>query len=286
VSSAPAIGLATDDDVAHFAGRRCSDEHERALYYHLAETSPRGVFVAKDEGTPIAIAIAHELQDEWFLSEFFVEPSFRRAGLGHALLAEVAREAGDVSRSGMLQTTESGGLAFFARHGVPIQTPVLAVSGPIPKEDELLRLAAGENRFRTEMIDPIGHRSALSALDRETRGAARPDDHRYFAENAHGVAFYLQNEYVGYAYVWENGRIGPIAVQSATYATQVYGFALAALAGVYRASWCTALLPGTNLRVLRAAISAGLAIDSVRLFASDNAMIDLSRYVGFHRLLF
>jgi hypothetical protein len=31
---------------------------------------------------------------------------------------------------------------------------------------------------------------------------------------------------------------------------------------------------------------AGLAIEAVRLFASDGAMLDLSRYVGFHQLLF
>jgi hypothetical protein len=31
---------------------------------------------------------------------------------------------------------------------------------------------------------------------------------------------------------------------------------------------------------------AGLTIEAVRLFASDGGMLDLSRYVAFHQLLF
>jgi hypothetical protein len=37
---------------------------------------------------------------------------------------------------------------------------------------------------------------------------------------------------------------------------------------------------------MRAAMKAGLAIEAMRLFASDGAMLDLSRYVAFHQLLF
>jgi len=37
---------------------------------------------------------------------------------------------------------------------------------------------------------------------------------------------------------------------------------------------------------MRAAMRAGLNIDGIRLFASDGGTLDLSRYVGFHSLLF
>ena len=274
------------DEVAHFARRRRRDEHGRKLYSDLAHVAPNGVYVAKDEGTPIGIAIPHALEDEWFLSEIFVEPSFQKQGIGWQLLTEAAKEAGDVTRSGLLEPLETGGIAFFMRRGVSVQVPVVEISGSIPHDNELARMAAGEYRFQTEPLDPVGHRAALSQLDREVRGSARPLDHLYFSEQGRGAIFVRDDEIAGYAYTWPSGRIGPIVAASQAYSVQFLAFALAALRQTFGASWCTMLVPGTNIRVTRAAMRAGLNIDSVRLFASDGGLHDLSRYVGFDPLLF
>jgi hypothetical protein len=123
-------------------------------------------------------------------------------------------------------------------------------------------------------------------LDREVRGSARPLDHLYFSENGRGFIFRRDEELAGYTYVWPSGRIGPMVAASQTYLVQFLSFSLAALRQTFGASWCTMLVPGTNIRVTRAAMRAGLTIEAVRLFASDGAMLDLSRYVGFHQLLF
>jgi GNAT superfamily N-acetyltransferase len=280
------VVAATQDDWLPFAARRSNDETDLKLWHYLAQSSPNGVWVAKDEQTPIAVAIAHEMEDEWYLSEIYVEPGFRATGIGHDLLVAVAKDSGPVTRSGLLDPNETGGLAFFVRRGVSIQTPVLSITGTVPREEELVRMAAGDYRFTTAMLDPVEHRMAINALDREIRGCARPLDHQFFAANGHGVAFYLNNEFVGYAYVWANGRIGPMCAFSPAYLVQFFAFALVALTKVHGATWCTMLVPGTNIRVVRAAMRAGLTIDGVHLFASDGALLDLSRYVGFHRLLF
>ena len=280
------VVAATADDVAHFARRRWNDEHGRKLYADLAHVAPNGVFVAKDEGTPIGIAIPHALEDEWFLSEIFVEPSFQKQGIGWDLLTAAARDSGDVTRSGLLEPSELGGLAFFLRRGVSLQAPVVEVAGTIPHENELARMAAGEYRFGTEPLDPVAHRTALGQLDREVRGSARPLDHLYFSEQGRGFIFTRDEELAGYAYVWPSGRIGPMLAASQTYLVQFLSFALAALGQTFGASWCTMLVPGTNIRVTRAAMRAGLNIQAVRIFASDGAMLDLSRYVGYHPLLF
>lgn len=280
------IVSASVDDVAYFARRRWPDEHSRALYVDLAHVAPNGAFVAKDAGAPIGIAIPHALEDEWFLSEIYVEPSFQMHGIGWELLTEAAREAGDVTRSGLLEPGELGGIAFFLRRGVALQTPVAEVAGPIPHDNELARMAAGEYRFRTEPLDPVGHRGALAQLDREVRGSARPLDHLYFADHGRGFVFARDEEITGYVYVWPSGRIGPMLAASPAYAVQFLAFALATLRQTHGASWCTMLVPGTNVRVMRAAMKAGLTIHAMRLFASDGVMLDLSRYVGFHQLLF
>jgi GNAT superfamily N-acetyltransferase len=280
------VAAASEADVREMAARQWPDESSRQLYINLADGAPRGAWVARDEGTPIAIGFAHALEDEWFLSELYVEPSFRRQGLGSRILREVARDAGDVSRSGMLDAANTDGMAFFLRLGVGLHVPVLRVAGDIPKEDDLLPMAAGEYRFVTMPIDAQAHATVLSALDREARGTARTSDHASFAQIASGTLLLLDDECVGYVYVWPDGRIGPMVATSGAYLTQFFGFALVALRRTYGASWCQALVPGSNVRVMRAAVRIGLQLDQVRIFASDLPQIDLSRYVGFHALAF
>ena len=287
VADAPVIVQADADDVERFARRRYHDEHARKLYLDLAHVAPNGAYVAKDvDGTPIGIAVPHALEDEWFLSELYVEPSFQKHGIGWQLLTQAAQEAGDVTRSGLLEPNELGGVAFFLQRGVSLQTPIVEVNGPIPHENELARMAAGEYRFITEPLEPVHHRSALAQLDREVRGSARPLDHLYFSENGRGYIFRREEELAGYVYVWPSGRIGPMAAASQTYLVQFLAFALATLRQSYGASWGTMLVPGTNIRVMRALMRAGLNIEAMRLFASDSGILDLSRYVGFHSLLF
>jgi GNAT superfamily N-acetyltransferase len=280
------IIAATEADVRALAARRWPDESSRQLYVNLADSAPRGAWVARDEGTPVAIGFAHALEDEWFLSELYVEPSFRRQGIGSRILREVARDAGDVSRAGLLDVSNTDGMSFFLRLGVALQVPVLRIAGEIPKEEELMPMAAGDYRFATMPIDAQTHAGLLASLDRDARGSARSNDHASFAQVATGTLLLLNDECVGYVYVWPDGRIGPMVASSGAYLTQFFGFALVALRRTYGASWCQALVPGSNVRVMRAAVRIGLQLDQVRIFATDLPQIDLSRYIGFHALAF
>jgi GNAT superfamily N-acetyltransferase len=275
---------ASEDDVTAFARRRYPDEHGNRLYRDLAEMAPSGAWVARDEGTPIAIGFAHAAEDELFVSELFVEPSFRGQGLGRALLGRVVGDAGDAARAAAVNADDPTAAAFAVQHSIAPVTQLLRIAGSIPREDDLLRLAAGDYRFGVQPVD-VASQGSLDGIDREVRGTGRRADHAYFAERATGSAFFLNNEFVGYAYVWPSGRLGPIAVASASYMGQVFGFALAASARTYGASWCTTLLPATNARAARAALRAGLRIESTVTFLRDDPACDFTRYVAFHDLL-
>jgi len=186
----------------------------------------------------------------------------------------------------VIEANDTASLAFFLRRGMGLLVPLLRVAGEIPKEEELMPMAAGDYRFATMPIDAQEHAGILAALDRDARGTARPNDHASFAQLASGTLLLLNDECVGYVYVWPDGRIGPMVAASGAYLTQFFGFALVALRRTYGASWCTALVPGSNVRVMRAAVRIGLVLDQVRIFATDLPQIDLSRYVGFHALAF
>ena len=280
------IGPATADEVAYFARRRTANEHDARLYVDLAHVAPNGVFVARDEGTAIGIAMPHALEDEWFLSDLYVEPSFRGRGLGLELLTAAAEGAGSVTRSGVLDPAHLEGLAFYSRVAVPMQTPLLEIAGEVPRASELEKMASGEHRFGAVPIDPMAHASALNQLDREVRGSARSADHLYFADNAKGFVFTREAEIAGYAYVWPSGRIGPMASVSHNYPVQMLAYALAALRAAYNAEWCMLLVPGVNTKILRAAMKARLRIRGTKVFASDNNISDLTRYTGGTPLIF
>jgi GNAT superfamily N-acetyltransferase len=279
------IRPAVAEDLLSFARRRCVEEDRRALYVDLARVAPGGAFVAADAGTPIGIAVLHALEDERFLSEIFVEPSFRGEGIAKRLL-EACEQDAESARSGCVAANEMGALSLFLRRGIALESPIVRIAGSIPHPNEVARMAAGEYRFTTEPIDWVRDRSALAQLDREVRGSARPSDHGYFAEHGSGFAFRRGSELAGYVYVWPSGRIGPLAAASANYLIAFFAFALETLRQKHGASWCTALVPGANVRILRAALRAGFAPQGVHLFATDGGHPDLSRYVGFDTLLF
>jgi len=284
----PEIGPASESEVRAYAARRWPDEAGRRLYVHLATTS-RGVFVGRDAGEPVGIAFAHDLEGESFVSELFVEPSFRKAGLGRALLRAATRDGNDLALAALVDANDIATLAFCARSGIGLNVPVLQLSGAIPKEDALLPTAAGDYRFATLPIDSrpqptiIG---VLGTIDREVRGVERESDHRFFAEHACGTLLLLEDEPVGYVYVWPDGRVGPIAAASAAYVRQFLAFALVAMRRNYGASWCTLMVPGSNVRVLRAAMRIGLKVERSYIFAADAPAADVARYVGFHPLAF
>jgi GNAT superfamily N-acetyltransferase len=282
----PEIAPASEADLRAMASRRCANDGERATYLGFGAHAPRGAWVARDAGEPVGIAFTHDLEGESFISELWVEPSFRGSGVGKKLFRAATEGADDAALAALLDANDAPTLAFFARAGIGLQTPVLHLAGEIPKEDALLPLAAGDYRFATIPIDAEAHAATLAALDREVRGSARGVDHRLFAEHAAGTILALNDEPVGYVYVWPDGRIGPIASASAAYVTQFFSFALVAMRRTYGASWCKLLVPGSNARLLRAAVRIGLKVDRTHIFATDMPSLDLSRYVGFHPLAF
>ena len=278
------VGRASVDEAREIARRRGLDD--TAIRLTLAPAERGTAWVARDEAEVVGIAVAHDSEDERYVGDLFVEPSFRGQGLGSQLVSAAFADAGDRRRTMLVDPADAAMLALALRNGLALREPVLRVAGAIPKEEELARMAAGDYRFAVEMIDPDAHGFGLRELDQRTRGVVRDDDHREFALRASGYAFALNGELVAYAYAWPDGRIGPVASSSPAYLVQIFAFVLRALSQRFGASWCTALVPGSNLRVSRVALKAGLRIAEGFVFATDPVNDDTSRYVGYHHLLF
>lgn len=271
------------DEVRRVAIRR--NLGDLALRFSL-ESAERGtVWLARDEGEPIGIAVAHDSETERFVGDYFIEPSYRGQGIGVRLFAAVFGGAEDFARTMLVDIREAAAVVLALRFAMAPREVLLRFVGSVPREQELAKMAAGDYRFQVDAIDPLGHRSGLTELDRHTRGTVRPGDHLSFAREASGNAFFLDGEFVGYAYVWPDGRIGPLACASEAYVVQILAYALVTLQRVYGASWCTLLVPSSNRRAARASLRAGLRIADSIAIASDAALPGLSAYVGVHPLL-
>jgi GNAT superfamily N-acetyltransferase len=275
--------LAETDDVRSIQRRRNCDETTIRLALELTERG--SVWLARDQSEVIGIAVAHDSERERYVGDLFVEPSYRGQGIGTKLLDAALRGSGDV-RSMLVDPRDAAAVALTIRHGLRPLESTARLTGAIPREEQLAALAAGDYRFEVDAIDPAAHGFALNALDRASRGSTRISDHSEFARAATGLAFFLDGEFVAYAYVWPDGRVGPLASASTAYLVQILGYALVTLQRRYRASWCTLLIPGSNLRVARAASRAGLRIQETLMIASDSSAWDMSAYVGYHPLLY
>jgi GNAT superfamily N-acetyltransferase len=271
------------DDVRAIQRRRNIDETALRLSLRFSELGT--VWVAREANEVIGIAVSHDSDEERYVGDLFVEPSYRGHGIGEGL-AEACRPRDDERANTMLIAAENlSALVLAFRRRMTPGEPVLRLAGALPREEELAKMAAGDYRFQVDAIDSVAHGVILDELDRRTRGTARPLDHAYFDENAAGQVFFLTGECVGYAYVWPDGRVGPLACASEAYLAQIFAYALVTLQRRYAASWCTALVPGSNRRIARAALRAGLQIHDSYVIASDSSMLNLSAYIGYHPLL-
>jgi GNAT superfamily N-acetyltransferase len=279
-----AIGLAAAGEIRAIQRRRNCDD--TALRLALASAERGAVWIARDAGEGVGITVAHDSEAERYVGDLYVEPSYRGTGVGGDLLVAAFSDAGDRTRAMLVDPGDAGSVALAARQRMMLREPIVRFAGAIPREEELAKMAAGDYRFEVDAIDPVSHGFGLRGLDAQTRGTARDADHERFAGSATGHAFFLRGEFIAYGYVWPDGRIGPLACASQAYLVQIFAYALLSLTRTYGASWCTALVPGSNLRIARTALRAGLRIEAVTLLAGDAFQGDLSTYVGYHSLLF
>jgi GNAT superfamily N-acetyltransferase len=277
------IDRSSATDVRAIQRRRDLDDIAFAL---SLESAQRGLaWTARDDQEIVGIAIARDADDERSIGDLYVEPSYRDQGIGTALL-ETALAESDLTRATLLDGRDLGALALALRFRMAPRESILRFAGAIPREEELAKMAAGDYRFEVAAIDATTHGFVLNELDRRARGTPRSTDHSEFARAATGHVFFLSGECVGYGYVWPDGRVGPLACASEAYLVQIFAYALVTLSRGYGASWCTALVPGSNRRIARAALRAGLRIEQTLLFAADSLAGDFSTYLGHHRLLF
>ena len=243
---------------------------------HARATDPEGALVAVDqEGRLAGSAAAAVREDALLLLALDVKAADRGKGVGRALLAAVrAYGAARGARAlEVLAPLDPSSLAFFFRAGLSLRTRVLEMTA------EVSGLAPGPGTSLHAVSPGASLYGWIAALDRETRGFARPRDWARWAQEGHVVSWKRAGRPVALG-AWHPGprgtALGPIAARVPEGAADLLPL-LASRAGGKRFSLA---LPTEARALLVAAASLGFAPVSTRVLLGERRRGDLRRYAG------
>lgn len=307
--------------------------HHAPLRHHLRNSPQTSFWLAEEAprfGGPKIVGYARSTVREgvWSLTEFFVLPDYHRRGIGKALLArclEDGNEAGAHTRL-VLASPSASADALYIRHGGCFpRLPMLLLAGSLDSlysletdaEPAIVEVASSPTAFLpdTETL-PLGALTAeplmltpelqtcFDALDRETLGFARPQEHAHWAGTMggpNGTARLFRRTLpgasgpgpiVGYAYIGPNSSgpalafdpadlprmIATVAARMRDSRAQTNSFERALPTDLHLA------VPGSNEHVLRWLLDCGWRIVFQYLFMSSRPLGRLERYVCYNPL--
>jgi GNAT superfamily N-acetyltransferase len=169
---------------------------------HLRRT---GLVVVANDPEPVGFAAAIVREGVWFLSQLWVLPEHHGSGAGAALLDEaLAFGRGASAFSTMSSPHPAAQLLYLRASMFPMWVSMEMTGGD------------GAVRGRPDGVRDLveDDQGWVDNLDREVRGAARPEDHAFWrTEEGTALALERPDGPAGYAYVWPDGKVGPGAVR-------------------------------------------------------------------------
>jgi GNAT superfamily N-acetyltransferase len=256
-------GLVVDGDLSNpFAAFSLKDD-------------PSGLWVAEESAVLQGYGFSWTSGPLWFLADLFVRPGQQTSGIGRALIERTMKQADahDASIRALITFAYNRvSLGLYMRLGLFPIVPLIELTGPLPKATASLAVMP---------IDADGKDAPLlEELDQSVLGLSRAKHHHYSAQRSDLNGYILkttENKPMGYLYISDAGRIGPVAVISAELMAQAVatGFAIAAKLNCPAVS---AIIPGPCGSALSLALSSGLRIRRPMVLLASRAFGDWDRY--------
>lgn len=246
------------------------------LFGHLAATCAQW-WIAEDPRDGAALGYARSVQrgGTLELTEFFVAPGARVAGLGRALL-EKAFPLGLGEHRAIVATLDAPAVALYLRFGVAHQTTGVDVAGPP-------RAIAPPAGYDVQGATP----EVIAALERELLGHAREPDIAFMLADRPGVVLHHGGRPVAYAFESNmHGFAGPVGALAPEHmpAALAHVEGAAHAAGIERLDLTLPL--GARSAVDWLVGQRGFRIDPFYcLFLADAPWAKLDRYLPFNPCL-
>ncbi len=304
--------------------------HHEAARTHMRLSPNSSYWVAEEKsrtGKPRIVGYAHSMVREqtWQLTEFFVLPSHHRLGIGQALLAhclEEGKTAGAVRRFVLASHDPGADSLYMRKAGCYPRLPMLLLAGSafsltlpercspildtVASPDASRLLAPGETaRGMRLLAEPIvltpAVQQQIDALDRETIGYARSEEHRFWAAGCGGEEGRSRlfrcadngpqyGNLVGYAYYGKMSSGPALAVNAEELPRMIEHVTHLRRPGIPRPGFLTPdpywAVPGCNTTILQWMLQCGWHITYQYLYMSSEPVGSLERYVCHNPLHF
>jgi hypothetical protein len=167
-------------------------------------------------------------------------------------------------------------ISLYARHGIYPREPLYWMEGP----SQHVKTEASSKVRNERIVDIEKGRKILSQIDELTIGYPREKNHEFMFSlpNVRCHLFSTGNQPVGYAYVWQNGRVGPLATVSHEAFQDVLrsAFSLAKSEGAANVGIAAT---GSNEQLMQVALEQKMRILDNYLFMSSKPFSNFSNYV-------
>jgi ribosomal protein S18 acetylase RimI-like enzyme len=242
------------------------------LWRHLLGEGGKGFLVAEVKKR-LAGFCSYILRDHlWFLSYLVVSPEFQGTGIGRELFERALSEArGNETAKVVAAYTNASNwpsVSLYTRNGIYPRMPVLKMEGSITNLCEPSKpvepLAGQVVSLSEETV------SLIDDIDLQIRGFRRDIDHRFWL-GSRGMRCYVfggKDGVSGYAYVSNDGSIGPLAALSADHIASMLCFCLDRLSSE-GADQFSVHVPGENTVALALLYDRGFKIQDLSLVMSS-----------------
>ncbi|MFW9777755.1 MAG: GNAT family N-acetyltransferase [Candidatus Heimdallarchaeota archaeon] len=208
----------------------------------------------------------------WFLSAFWVLPSFQKSGIGFSLLERVYEKG--VSRGASVfcvySSSDFPALASYMKMGMFPGYPVFYFEGT-PKRASF----SEANSPRSEELQE----GIATELDLEIRGVDRLTDHRYWKSlGSRAVQIEIEGTMAGYYYVRE-GFIGPVVSKQSKDMELLLNLAIKDAVDFSPNKNITLMVPGINHLALKWILKTGFRIRSTSHFLTSKKFGNLTNYL-------
>ena len=239
-----------------------------------------GFWVAEVEGKLAGLTLSWVRGSLWYLAHLFVSPEHQGLNIGQNLMERAMKHhKGPAITNRALVTFAYNpvSISLYARHGIYPREPLYWMEGP----SQYVKTEVSNTKLRSERaVDFEKSRSVLSQIDSLTLGYPREKNHEFLFSlpSVRCHLFSTGNQPVGYAYVWQSGRVGPLATASHEIFRDVLrsAFRLAAAEGAVNVGIAAT---GSNEQLMHVALEQKMRILDNYLFMSSKPFPNFSNYV-------
>lgn len=240
-----------------------------------------GFWVAEVSGKLAGITLSWVRRSLWYLAHLFVLPDHQGRDIGRNLMERAMRhrkESDIANRALVTLAYNPVSISLYSRYGIYPREPLYWMEVPRQNVKQIDVNSTLTNQ-RAENFQTV--RETLTAIDTSSIGYPREKNHEFFFSlpTYKCYVYSTDNKPVGYAYVAQNGRVGPAATKSQDLFAPVIKSALGYAALEEKATNVSLNATGSNEELMKLAFSYGMRIRDNFLLMSSKPFPNLSRYL-------